>query len=329
MKRLSLTARAAALGTIAVAACAMAATVAWATGTLDQSNPGPSNSATGECGASEEVAQTFTAGLTGSLDTVELALFRHGTIGNVVVSIVGTGDLLHPGEPDVSDILASQTISQDAIQDPVVFDTPASVTAGTKYAIWVTTPDCVSNGGDNELLWWETVSNQYENGVLCFRTFNWDCTGGNAGYDFVFATYVTVPPPPPSADVAVSISGPTSAKKGALAGYIVTVSNTGDTAHNVVLGVPVPVGASFQGVTTTKGNCTPPARKNPTISCALGDIAGASNAHITVTLKMTAKAGSSIADVVTANSTADGAGPATPDPNTSNNSAALSTTITK
>jgi uncharacterized repeat protein (TIGR01451 family) len=70
--------------------------------------------------------------------------------------------------------------------------------------------------------------------------------------DILFATFVMSPPPPPSADVAVSLTGPTSAKKGAQVTYVLTVSNAGpDTAHNVVLNNPTPAGTTFLGIATT------------------------------------------------------------------------------
>jgi uncharacterized repeat protein (TIGR01451 family) len=125
--------------------------------------------------------------------------------------------------------------------------------------------------------------------------------------DHVFATFVTTTPPPPSADVAVSIAGPTSAKKGAQISYVITVSNAGpDTAHNVVLTNPVPTGALFLGVTTTKGTCTP--RRGRPISCALGDLAIGDGSLSSVSIKVVAKVGSTIANLVSAHSTENEAG---------------------
>ena len=69
----------------------MAATlvgVASAIGTLDQNNPGPIDSRLGSCEA--EAAQTFAAGRTGLLDTVQLQLSREGSPGDAVVSITET-----------------------------------------------------------------------------------------------------------------------------------------------------------------------------------------------------------------------------------------------
>jgi uncharacterized repeat protein (TIGR01451 family) len=85
--------------------------------------------------------------------------------------------------------------------------------------------------------------------------------GVREGDGLITITYAEPPPPAPNADVAVSIAGPVSAKKGVQVTYLITVSNAGpNTAHNVVLSNPLPSGSSFVGVTTTKGTCTPPKR---------------------------------------------------------------------
>ena len=353
-KRLRRRSRLAGISAAAVVVFALAASVAWATGTLDQQNPGPSDSASILCG-NGRLGQTFTAGLTGSLDTVQLGLVRDQTVadspGALVVSIEGTNSLANPGAPDDGDVLATQTIPAADIAnvtdfgiggaafnnvETIVFDNPAQVVAGTKYAIVLAAPDCVfpEHGSNGYGFTYPTVggsqTSTYSGGEPCDLSLTgvWDCGTLNPG-DHTFATYVTVTPPPPSADVAVSVSGPTTAKKGALISYVITVSNTGpDTAHNVVLTNPVPSGASFVGVSSTKGTCTPPRRGGP-ITCALGDLAASSNALSSISVKVMAKAGSNIADVVSAQSTANGSGDATPDPQPSNNSASLNTTITK
>jgi uncharacterized repeat protein (TIGR01451 family) len=148
--------------------------------------------------------------------------------------------------------------------------------------------------------------------------------GGHIGDGLVTITYA-----PPSADVAVSIAGPASATRGTQVSYLITVSNAGpDTAHNVVLTNPIPSGASFLGVSTTKGTCTPP-KKGAPITCAIGDLASGDGSTNSVSIKVTAKAGSNIVNIVSANSTANGAGSATSDPDSSNNAMSLSTTVTK
>jgi hypothetical protein len=110
--------------------------------------------------------------------------------------------------------------------------------------------------------------------------------------------------------------------------YVITVANAGpSTAHNVVLSDPVPAGVSFVGVKTAKGACT--ISKAGTISCSLGDLASGGSVGSVVSVKVTARIGGSVTDLASAYSTSDGAGPATPDPNTANNWATLTTAVTK
>lgn len=101
------------VGAVAVVAFAVATNLAWAIGTLDQ-RPGPVGSTSGIC-EGNKLAQTFTAGRTGSLDTVQLRLFRLEDPGVLVVSIVGTDSLANPGFPDEQDILATQTVAESEV----------------------------------------------------------------------------------------------------------------------------------------------------------------------------------------------------------------------
>jgi uncharacterized repeat protein (TIGR01451 family) len=132
------------------------------------------------------------------------------------------------------------------------------------------------------------------------------------------------------ADVSVQLSGPSSAKKGTQISYLITVANAGpSSAHNVVLTSPVPAGSTFVGVSTSSGTCSHPSRgaSKGTISCSLGDLASGGSAGSAVSVRVTAKVGSTITDIASAYSTDNQAGPATADPDTSNNWKSLSTTI--
>jgi uncharacterized repeat protein (TIGR01451 family) len=130
----------------------------------------------------------------------------------------------------------------------------------------------------------------------------------------------------PLADVKVSMSGPSSAKRGTQIAFVITVSNAGPSAaHNVVLSDPVPAGASFVGISTTNGSCTIP--KTGKVSCSLGNLAAGGSVGSVASVKLTAKVGSTVTNLASAYSTADQAGAATPDPNTANNWVSLSTTV--
>jgi uncharacterized repeat protein (TIGR01451 family) len=309
-----------------------------ATGTLDQSNPGPATFGAAFIGASDAVAaQTFTAGLTGSLDTVDLNVYRQDSnvTQDLVVKILGADTLVDPaGTPDAGNVLATQTVPLSNVStDPtnvqrVVFDAPPQVQAGMHYAIVAQ----MAAAGPSPYLWGLT-HDTYGGGQVCqahTAAGSYDPWICQASQDFIFSSYVTTPPALPSADVAVGVGGPTAAAKGAQVTYTVTVSNAGpSTAHNVVLNDPVPSGTSFVAVSATHGTCAGPSAKKTTISCSLGDLASGGNVGGTVAVKIAAKVGSTVANLVSAYSTADNAGPATADPNTANNFVSVSTTVTK
>jgi uncharacterized repeat protein (TIGR01451 family) len=132
----------------------------------------------------------------------------------------------------------------------------------------------------------------------------------------------------PLADVAVALSGPSSAQVNSKGSYLVTVSNGGPTvASNVVMTYPVPSGTKFISATTTQGSCSASAS---TVTCALGDLANGAKALTTVALKFTLKPkGGNLTNTASAYSQASGPNSATPDPNLANNVASLNTTITK
>jgi hypothetical protein len=74
---------------------------------------------------------------------------------------------------------------------------------------------------------------------------------------------------------------------------------------------------SFLGVTSTQGTCVL-SGKPATIRCSLGDLTSGGSAGHSVSVKLTAKIGSAVTNLISAGSGADGAGPATQDPDTSN-----------
>ena len=108
--------------------------VAAALGTLDQSNPTPN--ATFTSSPDRFLGQTFTAGITGILDTVEIFQSGEIPIGSTIEIRAAAGGL------PTSAILASETTVAVApagwLQIP--FSAPATVTAGTQYAITMDPP---------------------------------------------------------------------------------------------------------------------------------------------------------------------------------------------
>jgi uncharacterized repeat protein (TIGR01451 family) len=66
--------------------------------------------------------------------------------------------------------------------------------------------------------------------------------------------------------------------------YLITVKNNGpDTAHNVQMSDPLPIGVTFSSVATTQGTCT----GGQLVSCQIGTLANGASALITVFVKPT------------------------------------------
>lgn len=109
--------------------------------------------------------------------------------------------------------------------------------------------------------------------------------------------------------------------------YTVTVSNAGqDAASNATLVARLPYGTSFQAVTAPAGwSCSLPAvgALGGTVTCTTPSLASGGSAATSIGVKVKAHPGRGpINAVVTVSSDAA-------DPNTSNNTASVSTTVTK
>ena len=144
-------------------------------------------------------AQTFTAGLTGQLDQVDLALSGLGVTTPLTVQI-RDGSATAPGDT----VLASASVPTSAVTGsasfvPITFASPASVTAGTQYSIVALTNDSSS------WFWYaggpvHPISPYVGGRLYGSRTAprRW-APGPRAtlSADFEFKTYVAPPPPPP------------------------------------------------------------------------------------------------------------------------------------
>lgn len=170
-------------------------------GTLDQQQPtagdpagivGPSSS------SPQSLAQTFTAGLSGLLDQVDLFLDDHfgppSTTGPLTVEIRDTTG----GFPG-SIVLASASVPESSVPTTpaafvaVTFAAPATVSAGVQYAIVAYT------GGFDVYNWWTANADVYAGGQACRSLASppgpWSCFGT---VDLAFRTYVAVPPALPT-----------------------------------------------------------------------------------------------------------------------------------
>lgn len=120
---------------------------------------------------------------------------------------------------------------------------------------------------------------------------------------------------PPSADVSISKTGPTSAVVGQSFAYTLTVINSGPaTAFGVAVTDALPAGLDLVSVTSSQGVCS----GSSTLTCDLGTVAAGSSA--TINLLVTASTEGTYSN--TASVTSD-----IPDPNLANNSATGAMTV--
>ncbi len=130
----------------------------------------------------------------------------------------------------------------------------------------------------------------------------------------------------PAADMAVAVSGPSTVTPGTDVTYTVTISNNGlDAASGVVLNDVLPVGSTFVSITQTAGTDLFFGGQSggSVIADATADIAaGTSDSFEIVVFVPTSLAnGSAFNDSATVSAN-------TPDPNSANNSASVSGTVT-
>src|SRR5262245_53244869 len=133
--------------TITLAVCIVAAALAlqpaqqsYAAGTLDQSYE-IANSAV-PVGGTNWVAQTFTAGLTGNIDQLDLVLqsVAFQSTDQIVIEVRSTLNGLPTGSAITSGTLAEASIENQLPQFVSLSVPPAPVVAGTQYAIVIHKP---------------------------------------------------------------------------------------------------------------------------------------------------------------------------------------------
>ena len=174
-------------------------------GTLDQQQTASNTNA--GLFSSQSVAQTFTPGLTGRIDQVDLALLKVGTPPgpSVTAEIRGTSGVNPGGAPLATASIPISSVGAVQAFLSFTFASPASVTAGTKYAIVVYSPGAGGNA----------VGAAYQNAdVYSGGAGFFDATepippgsawGLNGTSDFAFKTYVAPPlPSTPSGGGAVA-----------------------------------------------------------------------------------------------------------------------------
>lgn len=180
---------------MAVALAAAMPLPADARGKLDQeqSNRDPSAEYSLGEGANSALAQTFTAGITGELDTVALTLRRTGNPGDLVIQIrttMETPDGTVPSETVLGTAVLQSTRLRTRFAQ-IFIPIKAIVSAGTTYAIVLLPPPRDEIGG-----WYSAavgfVPDDYPRGhVVNSSDFGstWQIIPANP--DLTFKTYVT------------------------------------------------------------------------------------------------------------------------------------------
>ena len=128
------------------------------------------------------------------------------------------------------------------------------------------------------------------------------------------------------ADLAVTMTAPGTADNGDSLIYAIDVANLGpDLARNVVLVDNLPLGTVFEAVTATGWTCSTPPVGEPggTVSCTIDPLAANGQVATSIGVKIKAHSGKGvITDAATVSSAAQ-------DPNPSNDTASVQTTIVK
>lgn len=311
------------IAAIACASALIAPSIAAAKGPLDQSQPVPSC-----CGGSAFIsyenrflAQTFTAGRTGKLDQIDATVNGDPASGDATFAIHSVSGGVPAGSP-----LASATVpgaSLPGIFDPTaVFEVPIGpvlVTAGTQYAIVLSSP--TSTSATSVDWFFETATGDLYPAGRAFRSvnglsdlFSVDAGIGSPGppepTDYAFNTYVSRF----NTDLTLSMAESADpATVGQNLTYTLSVANRGP---DDVLGVSVvdtlPPGVTF---VSASGGCQNAAG---TVTCNLGQL----NDGATKTAQMTVKP--SAAGTLTNSARVSAPGD---DPRPSNNNASEDTAV--
>jgi uncharacterized repeat protein (TIGR01451 family) len=139
----------------------------------------------------------------------------------------------------------------------------------------------------------------------------------SAGYDYS-ASWATAP----SADLALGlVASPTVAKVQKPLTYTVKIDDVGPSSvFGAVVTDDLPAEQRFVSATSSQGSCqTPPVGTNGTITCSLGFLLQGHGATVDIVVKVVGRR-SSVSNTASVASS-------TPDPNTSNNSATITTPV--
>jgi uncharacterized repeat protein (TIGR01451 family) len=208
-----------------------------ALGTLDQ-QAGPFGTGRGYgVVVPRPIAQTFTAGLSGLLDTV--ALMPLDSMAGFEVQIQSVS-----GGVPTGTVLATGTTASTTVNDwvQIAFGSPATVVAGTQYAIVIvvtTQPN----------LWDAALTDSYAGGSHLFTDFPTGTIWTNdTNADMAFQTYVTATPILSQSKVA-----PPTVVAGTNLTYTLEVENDGTDAADATVTDTLPAGTTFVSLTSPAG----------------------------------------------------------------------------
>jgi hemolysin type calcium-binding protein len=198
------------LAAVIAAGLALVSPTVAAAGTLDQSQTNFDSSLS--IGGQRVAAQTFTAGLSGNLDQVDLDLrFASPPIGESCSG--GSGVTVEvrtvSGGVPSSTILASASVPASSIPAGTfnfvsfALPFPPAVTAGTQHALVVSAPDASCTGVLFPYNWGGASGNPYGGGAWLWKPDGASAWMGLGNDDGGFKTFVAMPQPPTAQAPAV------------------------------------------------------------------------------------------------------------------------------
>ena len=153
--------------------------------TLDQSFELSNTGYTGLSGQPEVNAQMVTPGVTGALTSVQVSLVKSGTPTEGVTVSIRAASAGKPTGADLASVfIPDSAISVAATMITAAFASPPTVTAGTQFAIVVS-----STNTNNEYGWRGSTTASYSGGRAAYYLNAWGFWDSPSG--FVFRTYVT------------------------------------------------------------------------------------------------------------------------------------------
>jgi hypothetical protein len=180
--------------------------------TLDQQQPTGGSDVRVQ--STESLAQTFTAGLTGSLDRVELLAGAPDSVPDAPMTVEIRN--VSGGSPGTT-VLAAGSVPPSAVSStdawvPVTFGTATPVVAGTQYSIVAYS----SVDNTHSYFWAIDFPDPYPGGATFYQIFSppsstWTLSG--LGGDQAFKTYVEVPAPPAPGPTGVRATAKKKCKK--------------------------------------------------------------------------------------------------------------------